>query len=69
MDYDYAKLPAGCAETIELPCGATAAFDYPSGIGYRCMNCMAIWGSVGSKCYQEYKLVDMIKSGKGPTAL
>lgn len=32
---------------IKLPCGGTAYFDVESGISYRCMDCMAVVGSMG----------------------
>ena len=31
---------------ITLACGNIAEFDYGSGIGYRCQNCMAMVGSI-----------------------
>jgi hypothetical protein len=34
-------------QQIFLPCAAIAIFDEPSEIGYRCMQCGAMVGSVG----------------------
>lgn len=33
--------------SMKLPCGGTAYFDVESGISYRCMDCMAVVGSIG----------------------
>lgn len=32
---------------VDAPCGARAVFDYDTGIGYRCLDCFCILGSVG----------------------
>ncbi len=37
-------------DEIELPCGA---IGYCDGMGYRCEECMAIWGSIGCSCSQK----------------
>ena len=33
--------------TYNVACGATAIFDYESGISYRCQSCGAVVGSIG----------------------
>lgn len=33
--------------TVELPCGAVGAWD---NTGYRCGECLAIYGSIGCPC-------------------
>lgn len=40
---------------LKLPCRGVAVFDEPSGIGYRCEDCMAMLGSVGQprRCKEE----------------
>ena len=40
---------------IFLPCAAVAVFDVPSEMGYRCMQCDAMVGSVGQpqRCREE----------------
>ncbi|HET8688543.1 MAG TPA: hypothetical protein VFM18_18170 [Methanosarcina sp.] len=42
-------------DVIELPCGSWACFDVDSGMGYRCMRCEAMVGSVGQPdhCKEE----------------
>jgi transcription initiation factor IIE alpha subunit len=42
-------------EYIFLPCAALATFDEASEMGYRCMQCGAIVGSVGQpdRCKEE----------------
>ena len=50
---------------IRIPCGATASFDYASGISYRCEHCMAVVGSVGQprECKEkalEYELMEKL---------
>ena len=54
---------------IKLPCGGTAAFDYSSGISYRCEYCGAVVGSIGQpqECKDaalEYELMEKL-GGKG----
>lgn len=34
-------------DRMNLPCGGTAYFDEESGISYRCLNCLAVVGSIG----------------------
>lgn len=36
------------ADLMILPCGGVAEFDYESGISYRCQQCMATVGSIGT---------------------
>jgi len=40
---------------MDLPCGGKAEFDYGAGYGYRCLDCMAVVGSMGqsSHCKEE----------------
>ena len=41
-------------QLMELPCGGKAEFDHGAGYGYRCLDCMAVVGSMGqSKHCQE----------------
>ena len=35
------------SDKIKLPCGGTAYFDNDSGYSYRCVDCMAVVGSIG----------------------
>ena len=50
---------------IFLPCGGTAAWDSDSDMGYRCMDCFAVVGSIGQadRCktaaekYREMKIL------------
>jgi hypothetical protein len=41
--------------TMNLPCGGTAIFDHGSGCAYRCLDCMAVIGSIGQprQCKEE----------------
>jgi hypothetical protein len=41
--------------SMELPCGGKAEFDTGAGYGYRCMDCMAVVGSIGQSkhCKEE----------------
>jgi len=52
---------------IKLPCGATALFDYESGISYRCTSCFAIVGSVGmpQECKTLLDMEEVIRKLKG----
>ena len=34
-------------DLMNLPCGGAAHFDDESGISYRCLNCLAVVGSIG----------------------
>jgi hypothetical protein len=45
---------------MHLPCGATAYFDYDSGISYICEYCMAVVGSAGQpqRCKDEIQKYD-----------
>ncbi len=40
---------------MELPCGGKATFCVEAGYGYRCMDCMAVVGSIGQpkRCKEE----------------
>lgn len=54
---------------IKTACGSTAVFDYGSGIGYRCEQCMAILGSMGqpAECKEiENKYIAWEKLGGEP---
>jgi hypothetical protein len=61
------NLPAH--DKMRLPCGGTAFFDQDSGISYRCIDCMAVVGSIGQpdRCKDEAQKWDNWKSlgGKG----
>lgn len=46
-------------ETIELKCGAIGYLD---GIGYRCGECLAIWGSIGCRCSNDLRKLEKEKS-------
>lgn len=49
---------------ITLPCGSRAHFDQSSGIGYRCYECMAMFGSIGMppRCKEEADKWDVQKA-------
>ena len=54
---------------IRLPCNATAIWDSPSDMGYRCTTCYAMVGSIGQprSCVDEadkYKMMEIL-GGKG----
>jgi hypothetical protein len=54
---------------IFLPCGGTARWDSESDMGYRCMDCFAMLGSVGQpkRCQEEsqkWKTLETL-GGKG----
>lgn len=40
---------------MSMPCGGLAEFDYGAGHGYRCLDCMAVIGSMGQpkSCVDE----------------
>jgi hypothetical protein len=42
-------------EFMDLPCGGKAGFDHGAGYGYRCLDCMAVVGSIGQPkhCQEE----------------
>jgi hypothetical protein len=44
-----------CPWFMELPCGGKATFCVEAGYGYRCMDCMAVVGSIGQpkRCKEE----------------
>lgn len=44
-------------QSLKLPCGGHAYFDFDSGISYRCIYCNAVVGSVGQPqhCQDEAK--------------
>jgi hypothetical protein len=50
-------------QTMYLPCGGVAEFDESSGISYRCLDCMAVVGSVGQpqSCQEEARKYDVWK--------
>lgn len=50
-------------QTMHLPCGGVAKFDHSSGISYRCLDCMAVVGSVGMPraCQSEIAKYDVLK--------
>ena len=54
---------------IYLPCGGTARWDSASDMGYRCMSCFAMVGSIGQSRHcqdvaNEYKIAEKL-GGKG----
>jgi hypothetical protein len=56
-------------DPMRLPCGGTAYFDESSGISYRCIDCMAVVGSMGmpSECKTEaekWRVMELL-GGKG----
>lgn len=55
------------AESVTLLCGATAHFDYGSGIGYRCDDCGAVVHSVGMprECKELYEMREVVERLKG----
>jgi hypothetical protein len=61
--------PSHILPRIKIPCGATAAFDYDSGISYRCENCFAVVGSIGQpqQCKDEAEKYELMKKlgGRG----
>jgi hypothetical protein len=54
---------------IYLPCGGKAMFDSSTGVGWRCMDCYTVVGSIGQpkQCVDESKKYDNWKKlgGKG----
>ena len=56
-------------QTMYLPCGGVAEFDESSGISYRCLDCMAVVGSIGQpqSCKEEAKKYEAWQAigGKG----
>ena len=52
---------------IHLPCGGEALFDDASGCGYRCLDCMAMVGSVGMPraCKSEMDKYDKVLPALG----
>lgn len=67
-DWCHDTVPAGQVEKdITLPCGATASFDYGSGISYRCNHCFATAGSIGmpQRCKDAYAMEDIVTKLKG----
>lgn len=54
---------------LRLPCGGHAVWDDASDMGYRCMNCYAMLGSIGQSQHcqdaaNEYKIAEKL-GGKG----
>lgn len=54
---------------LRLPCGGNAVWDDASDMGYRCMHCYAMLGSIGQprQCQDadsEYKIAEKL-GGKG----
>lgn len=47
----YTRDNIALTNPIKLPCGGTAYFDHESGISYRCVDCMAVVGSMGMPDY------------------
>ena len=50
-----------------LPCGGTAVFDWPSGMGYRCEFCGAMLGSIGQpkrcrEAEEQYRVLQELGS-------
>lgn len=50
-----------------LPCGGTAVFDWPSGMGYRCEFCGAMLGSIGQpkrcrEAEERYRVLQQLGS-------
>lgn len=56
-------------DPMALPCGGTAYFDEESGISYRCLNCLAVVGSIGMPriCREEAEKweIQKILGGEG----
>ena len=48
------------SDKIKLPCGGTAYFDNDSGYSYRCVDCMAVVGSIGQpqSCKDAVQMYD-----------
>lgn len=58
---------AGVQPDIDLLCGASASFDYSSGIAYRCNECGAVLGSIGMprECKDLYDMERSMEILKG----
>jgi hypothetical protein len=54
-------------DSLDLLCGATASFDYSSGISYICNTCLCVVGSVSmpAECKEIYEADEIVRKLKG----
>lgn len=60
-------IPPESEFNIPLPCGAIGTFDFASGMGYRCTDCFAMWGSIGmpQHCRDIKEMAEIVEKLKG----